>query len=54
MATRHHPAPIRVDFHCALLWLRALEMHVGHSPVLLLSELEMQDLFARYRSPWRA
>lgn len=51
---RHHPAPIRADFHCALLWLRAMEILVGHSPILLLSELERQDLFERYRSPWRA
>jgi hypothetical protein len=42
------------DFHVALLWLRALEIVSGHSPVLMLSELEMQDLFARYHSPFRA
>jgi hypothetical protein len=54
MERRTHPAPPRVDFHCALLWLRSLEIAVGHSPVLMLSELEMQDLFERYRSPWRA
>ena len=45
---------IPVDFHCALLWLRSLEIIGGHKPVLVLSELEMTDLFGRYRSPWRA
>lgn len=44
----------RSDSHCALLWLRSLEILVGHAPTLVVSELEMQDLFARYRSPWRA
>ena len=42
------------DFHIALLWLRSLEIAIGHSPVTLLSELEMPDLFARYRSPYKA
>jgi len=42
------------DFHLALLWLRSLEIIIGHSPVLVMSELDMEDLFARYRSPWRA
>lgn len=55
IATRRtHPAPPVVDFHMALLWLRALEIETGSSPVLLLSELQMADLFERYRSPWRA
>ena len=53
-ARRSHPAPPRADFHTSLLWLRSLEIAVGHTPLLLLSELEMADLFARYRSPWRA
>jgi hypothetical protein len=52
--TRTHPAPTPPDFHCALLWLRSMEIAIGCSPVLMLSELEMDDLFARYRSPWRA
>jgi len=42
------------DFHIALLWLRSLELLIGHAPVLVLSELEMHDLFARYRSPYKA
>lgn len=42
------------DFHIALLWLRSLEIVIGHSPVLMLSELEMHDLFVRYRSPYKA
>lgn len=42
------------DFHIALLWLRSLELVIGHSPVLMLSELEMNDLFVRYRSPYKA
>ena len=42
------------DFHIALLWLRSLEILIGCSPVLLLSELEMHDLFVRYRSPYKA
>lgn len=54
MTPRSHPVPPRNDFHCALLWLRSLEIAVGHSPFLMLSELEMADLFQRYRSPWRA
>ena len=45
------PAP---DFHIALLWLRSLELLIGHSSVILLSELEMHDLFVRYRSPYKA
>lgn len=46
--------PIRVDFHCALLWLRSLEILNGHTMSLMLSELDMHDLFVRYRSPWKA
>lgn len=42
------------DFHIALLWLRSLEIVIGHSPVLMLSELELHDLFVRYRSPYKA
>ena len=42
------------DFHIALLWLRSLEIVIGHSPVLMLSELDMHDLFVRYRSPYKA
>jgi hypothetical protein len=42
------------DFHIALLWLRSLELLIGHSPVLVLSELDMSDLFMRYRSPYKA
>ena len=42
------------DFHIALLWLRSLEIIIGHSPVIMLSELEMHDLFVRYRSPYKA
>ncbi len=42
------------DFHLALLWLRALEIVIGHSPVLMLSELEIHHLFNRYRSPFKA
>jgi hypothetical protein len=42
------------DFHIALLWLRSLEIIVGHSPSLVMSELHMHDLFALYRSPYKA
>lgn len=42
------------DFHCALLWLRSLEIEIGNSPVLMLSELDMHDLFERYESPIKA
>lgn len=52
--TARRPAPIRNDFHTSLLWLRSLELAGGHAPVLMLSELDQVDLFARYRSPWRA
>jgi hypothetical protein len=37
-----------------LLFLRSLELAVGNSPLLVMSELEMAELFGRYRSPWRA
>jgi hypothetical protein len=52
--TRTHPAPTKADFHCALLWLRSLEILTGSSSALMMSELELHDLFQRYRSPWRA
>lgn len=39
------------NFHIALLWLRSLEIVLGASPCILLSELEIRDLFHRYRSP---
>jgi hypothetical protein len=42
------------DFHIALLWLRSLEILIGHSPVLMMSELDFNDLFVRYRSPYKA
>jgi hypothetical protein len=54
MSRRAHPAQLRQDFHTSLLWLRSLEILVGHSPLLVMSELEMANLFAKYRSPWRA
>lgn len=49
---RTHPAPCKPDFHCALLWLRALEIENGLSPALC--DIEVDDLFSRYRPPWRA
>jgi hypothetical protein len=42
------------DFHIALLWLRSLEIAIGHSPLVMMSELNMRDLFMRYRSPYKA
>jgi hypothetical protein len=42
------------DFHIALLWLRSLEIVIGHSPAVMLSELDLHDLFVRYRSPYKA
>jgi hypothetical protein len=42
------------DFHIALLWLRSLEILIGHSPLLMMSELDFNDLFMRYRSPYKA
>jgi len=52
--------PVRVDFHCALLWIRSLE--IAQSPLADHHELgyiaarasEIDQLFERYRSPWRA
>lgn len=52
MTPRTHPVPPRPDFHVTLLWVRALEIAVGISPSV--STFEIVDLFARYRSPWRA
>lgn len=52
--TRTQPAPPRVDFHCALLWVRSLEIVTGRTLELSASDPEMHELFARYRSPWRA
>lgn len=37
------------DFHMALLWLRSMENVIGHSAVVLLSEVEQYDLFGHYR-----
>lgn len=34
--------------------VRSLEILSGSNPALVVSEIEMEDLFARYRSPWRA
>jgi hypothetical protein len=42
------------DFHIALLWLRSLEICTGQAPTLLMSELNTDGLFVRYRSPWKA
>jgi hypothetical protein len=42
------------DFHIALLWLHSLESLVGHPSILMLSEIELDDLFVRYRSPYKA
>lgn len=42
------------DFHTTLLWLRSIEIRIGHSPALLLYELDQNELFARYRSPVKA
>ena len=50
--TRTHPAPTKPDFHCALLWLRSLEIHTGRS--LELDNYEMRELFISYHSPWKA
>lgn len=43
-----------VDFQIALLWLRAMELLVGHAPIMLFSELEAEGLFGSYRSPYKA
>jgi len=40
-------------FQVALLWIRSLEILIGHSPLLMLSELDM-ELFSLYRSPFKA
>lgn len=50
---RKHPAPVCNDFHMVLLWFRALELAGGQASTQV-SESEMQDLFAHYRSPWKA
>jgi hypothetical protein len=42
------------DFHIALLWLHSLESLVGHPSILMLSDIELDDLFVRYRSPYKA
>jgi hypothetical protein len=42
------------DFHLALLWLRSLEIVIGGSPRTRLTKRELHDLFARYRSPYKA
>ena len=42
------------DFHIALLWLHSLEAIVGGTSMLNLSEVELDDLFVRYRSPYKA
>lgn len=50
---RAHPVPIRNDFHMVLLWFRSLEIAGGQVSAGV-SESEMEDLFRRYRSPWKA
>lgn len=47
-------ASIRADFHCALLWLRSMEIVTGHAPTVLMAELEEFDLFRAYVSPIKA
>jgi hypothetical protein len=42
------------DFHIALLWLHSLETLIGQSSIMMLSEIELDDLFVRYRSPYKA
>jgi hypothetical protein len=46
------------DFHIAILWLRSLELAVGHavghSRATKLSKRELNALFVRYRSPYKA
>lgn len=50
-----HVRGIVRDFHITLLWLRALEAAAGYAlPGHDLTDLEMSDLFARFRSPWKA
>jgi hypothetical protein len=47
-------ATIPPDFHCALLWIRSMEILQGHTTVKMLFDPDMHDLFAQYRSPWSA
>jgi hypothetical protein len=43
------------DYHIAILWLRSLELAVGHAPLATrLTKRDMDDLFVRYRSPYKA
>ena len=42
------------DFHLAVLWVRAFELAVRRFPKLTLSEVELTELFLRYRSPYKA
>ncbi|HET7505490.1 MAG TPA: hypothetical protein VFK02_30930 [Kofleriaceae bacterium] len=42
------------DFHMAILWLRSLEIAVGRTQAMKLNKRELQDLFMRYRSPYKA
>jgi hypothetical protein len=43
------------DFHIAILWLRSLELVIGRAPqASKLTKREMDDLFVRYRSPYKA
>lgn len=53
---RARAAPVRSDFHCAFLWVRAMELEIGGATPQqwLTFHGELLDLFARYRSPWRA
>ncbi len=44
---------VRNDFHLALLWLRSLEIVIGHSPAQALFELN-DHVFSSYRSPLKA
>ncbi|HEU4734903.1 MAG TPA: hypothetical protein VFT22_43725 [Kofleriaceae bacterium] len=42
------------DFHIAILWLQSLEIAVGRTQAMKLSKRQLQDLFVRYRSPYKA
>jgi len=42
------------DFHIAILWLRSLELVVGNTAPSKLSKRDLDDLFVRYRSPYKA
>jgi hypothetical protein len=42
------------DFHLAVLWVRAFEIAVRRFPKLTLSDGELNQLFLRYRSPYKA